>query len=62
MATYMSFVVRGRSILAPGMPKNKSSLCSILVLEEDFLLKESVRWHYIVELFSSIVQIFVEEA
>lgn len=51
MATYMSFVVRGRSILAPGIQKNKSSLRCILVLE-DLLLKESVRWYYIVELFS----------
>ena len=57
MATYMSFVVRGRSILALSVQKNKSSLRCILVLEEDLLLKESVWWYYIVELFSSIVQI-----
>ena len=56
MATYMSFVVRGRSILALSVQKNKSSLRCILVLE-DLLLKESVWWYYIVELFSSIVQI-----
>ena len=42
--------------------KNKSSLRSLPALGQDFLVKEGVRWFYIIELFSSIVQIFVEEA